>query len=60
MQGLRTNEGPELGTPPRSPLVDSMGIFVSWNPYMPGFRPDRNSAGTESLESEVTQFHEEI
>lgn len=60
MQGLRTNEGLELGTHPRSPLVDSMGIFVSWNPYMPGFRPDGNSDGTESLESEVTQFHEEI
>jgi len=52
MQGLRTNEGPELGTPPRSPLVDSMGIFVNWNPYMPGLQMGGNS--------EVTEFHVEI
>lgn len=46
------NEGLELGAHPRSPLVDSMGIFVNWNPYMPGFQVDGNS--------EVTEFHEEI
>lgn len=61
MQGLRTNEGLELGTHPRSSLVGSMGFFVSWNRYIPEFQLDGNSKMAESCgDSEVIEFHEQF